>query len=363
MFAAASPMRLFDSRTFAALLTTLLVAGALWVIWAARRPLLAFLFAIFFAYLLEPLVERVHRTVHGPRFRAVALTYVVLIGAVGIAVAVAAPSIAEQASTLSRTIPTYAAEVTSGNIAMTVGAQHGWNYRTRKAVQDWLRTHHNDIQGAVQDVGARAAELSANLGWLLLIPILAMFFLKDKASFAEATIDLVPDEQRRAYWRAVLDDLDRMLAQYIRAQLLFALAGLIAYTVFLTVVRFPYALGLGVMAGILEFIPFVGPAITAAVLFVVGFFGGYPHWGMVLAFVGVWRLVQDYVTSPYLMGEGLELHPLAAIFGVLVGGEIAGIAGMFLSIPVIAALRILWRNWQLVGSLQRGRSRADVLTR
>jgi len=76
----------------------------------------------------------------------------------------------------------------------------------------------------------------------------------------------------------------------------------------------------------------------------------------VLAFVGVGRLVQDDVTSPYLMGEGLELHPLAAILGVLVGGEIAGIAGMFLSIPVIAALRIVWRN------LKRVDDPADAVT-
>jgi predicted PurR-regulated permease PerM len=138
-----------------------------------------------------------------------------------------------------------------------------------------------------------------------------------------------------------------MLAQYIRAQLMLCGASVIAYCVFLAAVRFPYALGLGVVAGLLEFIPFVGPAITAVILFAIGFFGGYPHWVLVMLFVGAWRLVQDYVNTPYIMGEGLELHPLAAIFGILIGGEVAGIAGMFLSIPVIAGLRILWRNWQM----------------
>ena len=137
-----------------------------------------------------------------------------------------------------------------------------------------------------------------------------------------------------------------MLAQYIRAQLILAALAMVAYITFLSIVRFPYSLVLGVIAGVLEFIPFVGPAITAVLLAGIGFFSGYPHWILVLVFVGVWRLIQDYINTPYFMSEGLQLHPLAAIFGILVGGEVFGIAGMFLSIPVIAGLRIVWHNWQ-----------------
>ena len=66
-----------------------------------------------------------------------------------------------------------------------------------------------------------------------------------------------------------------------------------------------------------------------------------------LAFIALWRLIQDYVNTPRLMRAGLELHPLLAILAILVGGEIAGVIGMFLSIPVVAALHIFWRNWQL----------------
>jgi predicted PurR-regulated permease PerM len=74
---------------------------------------------------------------------------------------------------------------------------------------------------------------------------------------------------------------------------------------------------------------------------------GYTHWVVVLAFLILWRGIQDYVTSPYLMGRGLQLHPLAVIFGVLVGGEVAGVVGLFLSVPVMASLRIIWKAWRL----------------
>jgi predicted PurR-regulated permease PerM len=73
----------------------------------------------------------------------------------------------------------------------------------------------------------------------------------------------------------------------------------------------------------------------------------YKHWLMLVIFLGVWRLIQDYVSSPRIMGESMELHPLAAIFGVMAGGEVAGILGVYLSIPVMAALRIVFRRWRL----------------
>jgi len=73
----------------------------------------------------------------------------------------------------------------------------------------------------------------------------------------------------------------------------------------------------------------------------------YQHWLVLLVFLGIWRLVQDYVSSPRIMGRSMELHPLAAIFGVMAGGEVAGILGIYLSIPVMASLRIFFRRWRL----------------
>jgi predicted PurR-regulated permease PerM len=83
------------------------------------------------------------------------------------------------------------------------------------------------------------------------------------------------------------------------------------------------------------------------IILVGALLAGYQYWGWVLLFLIGWRLVQDYVVSPRIMGRSMELHPLAAIFGVLAGGEIAGVLGVYLSIPVMASLRIVWRRWRL----------------
>jgi len=79
----------------------------------------------------------------------------------------------------------------------------------------------------------------------------------------------------------------------------------------------------------------------------VAFLAGYKHLLWLLVFLLVWRGIQDYVSSPRILGKTLELHPLAVLFGVFAGGEVAGVIGVFLSIPVLATLRILWHAWQV----------------
>jgi predicted PurR-regulated permease PerM len=103
----------------------------------------------------------------------------------------------------------------------------------------------------------------------------------------------------------------------------------------------------------MEFIPVVGPLVAGVVILGVALLLSYQHWVLLLAFLIAWRLVQDYVVSPRIMGTTMELHPLAAIFGVLAGGEIAGVLGVYLSIPVMASLRIVWRRWRLYAEKKR----------
>jgi predicted PurR-regulated permease PerM len=157
----------------------------------------------------------------------------------------------------------------------------------------------------------------------------------------------VQSRTQREFLQDVFQDLNQMLAQFIRAQLTLAAFSLVAYTAFLSAMRVPYALMLGTAGGAMEFIPVAGPLLAGAVMMVVAVLAGYQHWAFLLLFLLVWRLIQDYVISPRVMGVSVELHPLAALFGVLAGGEIAGVLGVYLSIPVMASLRIVWRRWRI----------------
>jgi predicted PurR-regulated permease PerM len=181
----------------------------------------------------------------------------------------------------------------------------------------------------------------------VVVPLLSIFFLKDGRAFSEILLELVQSRPQRELLQGVLSDLNQMLAHFIRAQLSLAALTLLMYSGVLGVMRVPYALVLGTIGGLLEFIPVVGPLVAATIIIGVALLMGYPHWLALIVFLGVWRLIQDYVSSPRIMGHSMELHPLAAIFGVMAGGEVAGILGIFLSIPVMASLRIVFRRWRL----------------
>jgi predicted PurR-regulated permease PerM len=152
---------------------------------------------------------------------------------------------------------------------------------------------------------------------------------------------LVPEEGKRVASQ-VMEDLHFVISKYIRALVLLSLATFTAYTAFFEVTGVPYSVLLAAVAAPLEFIPVIGPLTASITITLVSAFSGYPHVGWIVIFLLVYRVFQDYVLSPYLMSSGVELHPLLVIFGVLAGEQIAGVMGMFLSVPVLAIARVIF---------------------
>ena len=99
-----------------------------------------------------------------------------------------------------------------------------------------------------------------------------------------------------------------------------------------------------VLAGMLEFIPVAGWMMAAAIIVGSGAIA-HSHWILMLGLLALWRILMDYAISPRVMGHELEIHPLLAIFTVMVGGAIGGIIGIYLSVPVVAALRVAYRRF------------------
>ncbi len=345
-------MSLIDVRTSRVLFTVLLFALALGFLYIARRTLIAFLFAVFFAYLMDPAVSRVEKWVRG-RGRAIGLMYLLLVALLITFFFFVGPQIARQGQRLSESLPKLLETVSSGQIAEQIGKEQGWSVSTRVQVSNLLANHRAELLGLAQRIGLRVADVAQQAWLLIVVPILAAFFLKDGRAFGEVLLSFVHSRPQREFLEGVLGDLNQMLAQFIRAQLTLAAFSFVAYLAFLELGGVPYALVLGTAGGMMEFIPVVGPLVAAVLIFSVALLMSYPHWLLLLIFLGAWRLIQDYVISPRVMGQSMELHPLAAIFGVLAGGEIAGVLGIYLSIPIMASLRIVWRRWRLYAEKKR----------
>jgi predicted PurR-regulated permease PerM len=337
---------LADSRTARVLVTVLLFALGLGFLYVARATLIAFLFAIFFAYLMSPLVNRLEKLLKG-RGRAIAVIYALLLVLVVVFFVAVGPKVTREGARLGKSLPDLLARLSSGQIAEQLGQEHGWNEKSTQLVQSFLASHGEEITQLAQRIGLRIADVAKQAWLFFVVPLLSIFFLKDGRSFSDFLLSTIQSRPQREFLENVLNDLNQMLAHFIRAQLTLAALTMVMYSAFLGVMRAPYALVLGTVGGLLEFIPVVGPLAAALTIVTVALLMSYPHWLVLIIFLGIWRLIQDYVSSPRIMGDSMELHPLAAIFGVMAGGEVAGILGIYLSIPVMASLRIVFRRWRL----------------
>ena len=177
-----------------------------------------------------------------------------------------------------------------------------------------------------------------------MIPILAIFFLSDGENLANQAIHLVSTKENHAALRSLADELHSMLQRYIRAKVILGGLSLLYCLIAMLLLGFPSAMVLGVLAGILEFVPVAGWMTAAAIIVTAGALS-HSHWIWMLALLVVWRILMDYAIAPRVMGHELEIHPLLAIFTVMVGGAVGGIVGIYLSVPLLAALRVIYRKF------------------
>ena len=221
-------MPVTDARTAKVLITVLLFALGLGFLYAARETLIAFLFAIFFAYLMSPLVNSLEKLLHG-RALAIAVIYLLLLGLLVLFFVSMGPRIARESSRLSQSLPALA-QLSSGQIAEQLGEEHGWNSRIVEIVRLYLVSHSAEIARLAQKIGLRVADVAKQAWLLFVVPLLSIFFLKDGQQFSEILLDLVRSRPQRELLQGVLSDLNQMLAHFIRAQLTLAALTFVMYS-------------------------------------------------------------------------------------------------------------------------------------
>jgi predicted PurR-regulated permease PerM len=332
----------------------LVVFLALWVIVKLTGVILLLILSIFFAYFVYPLVAFLSRPIRIagrqfaiPRTLAIALAYIIIVAVIVIGIYVLAPRLGSQFPEFTEQARVY---------WVAVGGK-------TQGLIEYFRSHRmpgpllDAINGAVPSVIEKVSQtvssvLTSMVGWvafipwLILIPILSFFLLKDVDTFRRSALQMLPKGRWR--WRGdeFFQDINSTLAAYIRAQLTACLfIGLVCALGF-TLLGMPSPLVLGVIAGVCEFVPLVGPLLVAVIAALLAILHSGPFSAfLVLLFLAVLRIVQDYWIYPRLIGQGIHLHPLAVIIAILSGAELAGVAGIFLAIPVVAILTVSYRHW------------------
>jgi predicted PurR-regulated permease PerM len=200
--------------------------------------------------------------------------------------------------------------------------------------------HQASIEGVVK--GWQRSAFSA-FAALVVIPILAIFFLSDGANMVDSLIRMIATKDDLEEFQSLARELNSMLHHYIRAKVTLTGLSLVFFSLATLLLRFPHFLALGLFAGVLEIIPVAGWMISAVAIISIGAMT-HAHWIWMAILIGLWRMLMDYWISPRVMGHELEIHPMMAIFAVMVGGAIGGIVGIYLSVPFLAVLRVLWRS-------------------
>lgn len=332
-------------------LLILFIAGSLESIVTSLKSLsFLIILSVFLAYLIDPIVRVIRRPFKErsldklmPRAAAIVIAYIFVFLILGGVIAYIAPRVGDQAKELGTNLPVYSQ-------AFRERVNEINRRFDRLRIPDEVQA---ELNKKVTDLGSDITESVGNfvlisvtyLPWFFLVPILSFFFLKDVNLFRLAVLRMFPAGRWRYRAESVLEDVNKTLAAYTRAQLISCLIIAIICSIGFYVLGSKYALLLGILAGIFEFVPLLGPLTIGVIVVLAALLSENPWKAVYFAiFLIVLRLIHDYVTYPRIVRGGIHLHPLIIILSVLAGEQIAGIPGVFLAIPIVAVATVIYRH-------------------
>lgn len=335
--------------------------GVLVGVWLLSPILTPFVFGAGLAYLGDPLVDRLE-AVRIPRTAGVAIVFASLTLAAVILALLLVPMLQEQIVTVSRRVPDLIDAIQNRWLpAMGITLPEDFRFDIN-SLRQFVTEHWSQaggmaagLWGSLSKSGGAAIALIGNLA---LIPVVTFYLLRDWDRLIERIAELIP---RR--WMPTVRELavetDDVLSAFIRGQLLVMLCLAVVYIVGLWIVGLDLALLIGLIAGLVSFVPYLG-FIVGILLAVLASLIESAEWlplvGVAVVF-GVGQLLESTVFTPLLVGDRIGLHPVAVIFAVLAGGQLFGFVGVLLALPAAAAIavvvRFATRQW-LTSSIYRG---------
>ncbi len=326
---------------------TAVAIGVLWVVWLLAPILSPFALAALLGWLGDPLVDRLERK-GLKRNTAVILVFGVMTTVLVIALLVMVPLLEQQIMTLVHSLPAYR--------DWFVGTALPWvEMRTGLQILSWLdperlftliREHWENAGGVAATVlgyvsrsGFALLGLLANL---VLLPVLTFFFLRDWDLLVQRIGLLVPRNHYQTV-RTLAKDSDAVLGGFLRGQMLVMLILGVLYGLGLWAVGLDLGILIGIIGGVLTFVPYLGPATVVVLGGIAALvqFGDWQHLAGVAVVFTVGQVIESYWLTPKLVGDRIGLHPMAVIFSVMAGGSLFGFLGMLLALPVAAVANVL----------------------
>jgi len=336
-----------------AILALLMIAVIAALLWNARGALPAFFIGLALVFVLDPAVTFLSRR-GVPRWAAVIIMYVAVVATIWALVAYALPPISRQSREFIEALPEL------GNALYEVELSLVEWYEGLPLPAEVRSMLDNQVMASGQAIadlvrGLLAPTLNALVGaagfviGLVIVPVWLFFVLKDREDFSRSVAGALPPG-----WRAdsenVLALLGRVGGRWVRGQLLLGLSIFIATVIGLTLLTFAgfaefgqFTLVLALIAGVLEWLPIIGPIIAAVPAILIGLSIGFPAAIAAAVLYTAIQQLENHILVPKVMGDAIELHPAVVILALVVGGSLFGIGGAILAAPTVAAGRDLYR--------------------
>lgn len=324
----------------------IILVFVIWALWRFREFLAPVVWAVLISYILNPLVELLDERTPLKRGATIALILITLIGSIAIAIAALGDPLGEQVTALGNLLPGYIAQLTERfDQPLPVLGTNLHLGELISAASDQIGSAVSGFAGQTLQVAVQVAE---TIWQFILGIVITAYLLADFHKLSAAMTDVVPLPYREDF-RKISTQLGRVWEGYLRGKVVLALVmGVITGTA-LAILGVRNALLLGVLAGLADFVPFVGATVIAVPIFLVAFFQdpgwlGISGWLFLALVAGVFLLIQwleAQVLLPNIVGQSVRLHPLTVLIGLLMGASLAGVLGLLLAAPVIASLRVI----------------------
>jgi len=300
--------------------------------------LIPFIIAIFITYLLHPIVEKIHT--HGvPRTVAILIIYIIFFGGIGFGLYKGIPAVILQLRDLAENFP----DLLNSYRNWFDGIHHStsnWPVGLHERIEEAFASVEAGLDAIITKVVSVLKMILNSILLLAIIPFIVFYMLKDYEQMKKALWYLTPRSWRLPSQR-FFRDVDVSLGNYIRGQLLVCfLIGLIAFLA-LWISGMKYPLLLGIIIGATNIIPYFGPiiglvptAIIAATISVKMIF-------IVVIIVFILQFIEGNLLSPVIVGKSLHMHPIIIMAALLLGGEIGGVIGLIVAVPITAIVKVI----------------------
>lgn len=337
----------WSSRTKLTIVILLLASGV-YLLYRFSVVLPPLILAIIFAYVLTPLVQFLHVRIKLGRTLSTLLVYLVVIAVLVLIPLLIIPPLTEQIAGLNLDVQRFllAIEDILGHRYVVAGQV----IDVDAVFQQLIGSLQNLLEPVFGQTLTLAFDILQSLVWMVFIAVVSFYLVKDGPALRTWLEGIVPPEYRFDYIR-LRDEINHIWGAFFRGQLLLATVVAAIFTVAGLLLGLPFAFAMGVLAGLLEFLPSIGHAIWLTLASLLAFFGGstwlpLPNWVFMLVLIGVHLIFQQFDLNyliPRIIGRSVHLPPLVVILGIVTGAVLAGVLGILLAAPTIASTRVLAR--------------------